>query len=68
MPQRQTHAGKPRLRSLLQEDALNPIAQDLTSNGSLRHYHSNIQWNYGLLPQTWEDPDYLNPDVNATVG
>lgn len=50
-----------------QEEALNPIQQDLTSNGSLRYYHSDIPWNYGLLPQTWEDPDYLNPDVNATV-
>ncbi|KAL6774436.1 hypothetical protein ACKKBG_A25005 [Auxenochlorella protothecoides x Auxenochlorella symbiontica] len=48
------------------EEALNPIQQDLTSNGSLRYYHSDIPWNYGLLPQTWEDPDYINPDVNAT--
>lgn len=63
-----TLASRGPLCSLPQEAALNPIAQDLTSKGSLRHYHSNIAWNYGLLPQTWEDPAYLNPDVNATVG
>lgn len=51
----------------LQEDPLNPIKQDLTDDGELRSYHSNITWNYGLLPQTWEDPAFLHPDVNASV-
>jgi len=34
---------------------LNPIVQD-TKKGKLRYYHGPIFWNYGCLPQTWEDP------------
>jgi inorganic pyrophosphatase len=30
-------------------------AQD-TKKGKLRDYHGPIFWNYGCLPQTWEDP------------
>ncbi|KAK2077229.1 hypothetical protein QBZ16_004863 [Prototheca wickerhamii] len=48
------------------EAPLNPIKQDLTDAGELRYYHSNLTWNYGLLPQTWEDPAFVNPEVNAT--
>jgi len=33
----------------------NPIAQDM-KKGVLRDYHGPIYWNYGMLPQTWEDP------------
>ena len=33
----------------------NPIMQD-TKKGKLRFYHGPIFWNYGFLPQTWEDP------------
>lgn len=33
----------------------NPIQQDV-SKGKLRFYHGPIFWNYGMLPQTWEDP------------
>jgi len=33
--------------------------------GKLRDYHGPIFWNYGCLPQTWEDPNVLNPDVNC---
>ena len=33
----------------------NPIKQDI-KQGELRHYHSPIPYNYGMLPQTWEDP------------
>ena len=33
----------------------NPIAQDI-KKGVLRDYHGPIFWNYGCLPQTWEDP------------
>lgn len=54
--------------SRIQEAPLNPIKQDLTDAGELRYYHSNLTWNYGLLPQTWEDPAFVNPEVNATVG
>ena len=36
----------------------NPIIQD-TKNGALRDYHGPIFWNYGALPQTWEDPEEI---------
>eukprot|EP00600_Ochromonadales_sp_CCMP1393_P008793 CAMPEP_0174976106 /NCGR_PEP_ID=MMETSP0004_2-20121128/12839_1 /TAXON_ID=420556 /ORGANISM="Ochromonas sp., Strain CCMP1393" /LENGTH=254 /DNA_ID=CAMNT_0016227081 /DNA_START=67 /DNA_END=831 /DNA_ORIENTATION=+ len=42
----------------------NPIAQDM-KKGKLRDYHGPIFWNYGCLPQTWEDPNVENPDVKA---
>ena len=41
-----------------------PIKQD-TKKGKLRDYPYNINWNYGLLPQTWEDPAHKNTEVNA---
>uniref|UniRef100_A0A7S4SW38 inorganic diphosphatase n=1 Tax=Alexandrium monilatum TaxID=311494 RepID=A0A7S4SW38_9DINO len=34
----------------------NPIAQDI-KKGKLREYGGPIFWNYGYLPQTWEDPN-----------
>jgi inorganic pyrophosphatase len=40
----------------------NPIAQDL-KKGQLRDYHGPIFWNYGCLPQTWEDPNVRHPEV-----
>lgn len=41
-----------------------PIKQDI-KKGNLRFYPYNINWNYGLLPQTWEDPDVTNTEVDA---
>lgn len=41
-----------------------PIKQDI-KKGKLRFYPYNINWNYGLLPQTWEDPGHHNSDVDA---
>ena len=38
----------------------NPIAQDI-KKGKLRDYHGPIFWNYGCLPQTWEDPNVMHP-------
>jgi len=38
----------------------NPIAQDV-KKGKLRDYHGPIFWNYGMLPQTWEDPGVEHP-------
>jgi len=38
----------------------NPIAQDI-KKGKLRDYHGPIFWNYGMLPQTWEDPNEEHP-------
>uniref|UniRef100_A0A8D1ZNC4 inorganic diphosphatase n=1 Tax=Sus scrofa TaxID=9823 RepID=A0A8D1ZNC4_PIG len=42
------------------EEPLNPIKQD-AKNGKLRYVanifpHKGYIWNYGALPQTWEDP------------
>ncbi|KAK2080736.1 V-ATPase V0 sector subunit c'' [Prototheca wickerhamii] len=42
-----------------------PIKQDI-KKGKLRFYPYNIDWNYGLLPQTWEDPAHTNADTNAS--
>ena len=39
----------------MQAEYSNPIKQDV-KKGELRHYHDKILWNYGMLPQTWEDP------------
>eukprot|EP00928_Gymnodinium_smaydae_P056574 TRINITY_DN3993_c0_g4_i1.p1 TRINITY_DN3993_c0_g4~~TRINITY_DN3993_c0_g4_i1.p1 ORF type:complete len:294 (-),score=38.31 TRINITY_DN3993_c0_g4_i1:75-956(-) len=38
------------------KETWNPIAQDI-KKGQLREYHGPIFWNYGYVPQTWEDPD-----------
>ncbi|KAJ7566714.1 hypothetical protein O6H91_02G115600 [Diphasiastrum complanatum] len=49
------------------EETLTPIKQD-TKKGKLRFYPYNINWNYGLLPQTWEDPTHANSDVEGAFG
>ncbi|KAJ2354529.1 Inorganic pyrophosphatase [Coemansia sp. RSA 2618] len=51
------------------EDALNPIKQD-TKKGKLRYVrnafpHHGYIWNYGALPQTWEDPNQTNSDTKC---
>eukprot|EP00545_Synedropsis_sp_CCMP1620_P003458 CAMPEP_0119012414 /NCGR_PEP_ID=MMETSP1176-20130426/6712_1 /TAXON_ID=265551 /ORGANISM="Synedropsis recta cf, Strain CCMP1620" /LENGTH=270 /DNA_ID=CAMNT_0006965369 /DNA_START=83 /DNA_END=895 /DNA_ORIENTATION=- len=42
----------------------NPIAQDV-KKGKLRDYHGPIFWNYGCLPQTWEDPNVEHPELKV---
>jgi len=42
----------------------NPIAQDI-KKGVLRDYHGPIFWNYGCLPQTWEDPNEEHPELKC---
>jgi len=42
----------------------NPIAQD-EKKGKLRDYHGPIFWNYGCLPQTWEDPTEEHPELKV---
>jgi len=42
----------------------NPIAQDI-KKGKLRDYHGPIFWNYGALPQTWEDPTEEHPELKV---
>ncbi|MEW5303516.1 MAG: hypothetical protein WDW36_006200 [Sanguina aurantia] len=44
-----------------------PIKQDI-KKGKLRFYPYNINWNYGMLPQTWEDPAGKNEQLNGVAG
>ena len=47
------------------KEAFNPIKQD-TKNGKLRDYQwGDMLFNYGALPQTWEDPDHVTGDTGA---
>jgi inorganic pyrophosphatase len=46
---------KPKMEVATKEEN-NPIAQDV-KKGKLRDYHGPIFWNYGMFPQTWEDPN-----------
>ena len=46
----------------------NPIAQD-SKNGAPRYYkYGTPFFNYGLLPQTWEDPSHTTPDTGFVGG
>ena len=49
---------------LPQDEPKTPIKQDV-KKGDLRFYPYNINWNYGLLPQTWEDPGHKNDDLDG---
>ncbi|CAM9731804.1 unnamed protein product [Chrysoparadoxa australica] len=46
------------------KEASNPIAQDI-KKGKLRAYGGPIFWNYGCLPQTWEDPSVKHPELGV---
>lgn len=51
------------------EDSLNPIKQDV-KKGKLRFVancfpHHGYIWNYGALPQTWENPAHLDPSTGC---
>ena len=46
------------------DEASNPVKQD-TKKGKLRDYPYNINWNYGLIPQTWEDPAHENAEAGG---
>jgi inorganic pyrophosphatase len=48
----------------MQDEPRTPIKQD-TKKGKLRFYPYNINWNYGLLPQTWEDPGHSNEELGG---
>jgi inorganic pyrophosphatase len=54
----------PRLSRMKMEIATkekgNPLAQDSKDNKA-REYAGPIYWNYGCLPQTWEDPNERHP-------
>ncbi|VEL20116.1 unnamed protein product [Protopolystoma xenopodis] len=54
---------------ICKEEYLNPIKQDI-KKGQLRYVdnvfpHKGYMWNYGALPQTWEDPNHFDKDTNA---
>ena len=50
------------------KEAGNPIMQD-EKKGKARLYHGPIFWNYGCLPQTWEDPNVKgDADVGGAFG
>jgi len=55
----------------------NPIVQDRKKNGSgkevVRSYmwpkdNPQMYWNYGALPQTWEDPSHQETDIDHPTG
>ena len=35
----------------------------MSISGKLRNYHGPLFWNYGAVPQTWEDPNIKHHDV-----
>lgn len=50
-------------------ERLGPIKQDV-KKGALRYVnnvfpHHGYIWNYGALPQTWENPEHKDDDTNA---
>ncbi|KAM9837919.1 inorganic pyrophosphatase 2, mitochondrial [Aulostomus maculatus] len=51
------------------KDALNPLKQDV-KKGNLRYVanvfpHKGYIWNYGAIPQTWEDPNHKDSDTGC---
>ncbi|PWA29343.1 hypothetical protein CCH79_00014010, partial [Gambusia affinis] len=51
------------------KEPLNPIKQDV-KKGKLRYVanifpHKGYIWNYGGLPQTWEDPNHKDKETNC---
>jgi len=47
------------------KEQFNPIKQDV-KNGKPRFYkHGDMMFNYGALPQTWEDPKVKSTDLNV---
>jgi inorganic pyrophosphatase len=54
---------KPKMEVATKEEH-NPIAQDV-KKGKLRDYHGPIFCNYGMFPQTWEDPNVVNPETKS---
>lgn len=54
---------------ICKEEPLNPIKQDV-KKGKLRFVnnvfpHYGYIWNYGALPQTWEDPGHVDQNTKA---
>lgn len=54
---------------ICKEEKMNPIKQDV-KKGALRYVknvfpHHGYIWNYGALPQTWEDPKHETPETKT---
>ncbi|TPP60463.1 Inorganic pyrophosphatase [Fasciola gigantica] len=54
---------------ICKEELMNPIKQDV-KKGQLRFVnnvfpHKGYIWNYGAIPQTWEDPNHVDKNTNA---
>lgn len=54
---------------ICKEEKLNPIKQDIKKEKvrfvkNLFPHHGYI-WNYGALPQTWEDPNHTEPETKT---
>ncbi|CAI2736086.1 unnamed protein product [Schistosoma spindalis] len=54
---------------ICKEELMNPIKQDVKNN-KLRYVnnvfpHKGYIWNYGALPQTWEDPNHVDENTKA---
>ncbi|KAL3155572.1 hypothetical protein ABBQ38_010830 [Trebouxia sp. C0009 RCD-2024] len=49
------------------KEASNPLKQDIKKD-KLRFYPYNIHWNYGMLPQTWEDPELKSEELGGIAG
>lgn len=54
---------KPKFEVATKEEG-NPLSQDI-KKGKLREYHGPIFWNYGMFPQTWEDPGHEHPELKV---
>ncbi|KAL3515426.1 hypothetical protein ACH5RR_022328 [Cinchona calisaya] len=46
------------------DEQYTPIEQDKRR----KRIRCDMMWNYGLLPQTWEDPSSANPEVEGAFG
>lgn len=46
----------------------NPIVHDTNKDNSIRTFPFPIKWNYGFIPQTWEDPNVKIKALNYLSG
>jgi inorganic pyrophosphatase len=46
----------------------NPITHDTNKDNSIRTFPFPIKWNYGFIPQTWEDPNIKIKSLNDLSG
>ena len=46
----------------------NPIIHDKNKDRNIRTFPFPIKWNYGFIPQTWEDPNHQIESLNNLSG